>query len=143
MPATATHAIFAMDVYNELPNTIKQLIDKNTFQYKMFSQSTDSLMFYNIEGLKPGKKVRELQHTFHTSKSRSFFITLVEYIERNKLYDNSYVMVFYMVSFAIMYLIVMFILLFFIKQDYLIKKTKIVINITTCMLLWKLILIII
>ncbi len=27
MPATATHAIFAMDVYNELPNTIKQLID--------------------------------------------------------------------------------------------------------------------
>ena len=88
MPATATHAIFAMDVYNELPNTIKQLIDKNTFQYKMFSQSTDSLMFYNIEGLKPGKKVRELQHTFHTSKSRSFFITLVEYIERNKLYDK-------------------------------------------------------
>ena len=94
MPATATHAIFAMDVYNELPNTIKQLIDKNTFQYKMFSQSTDSLMFYNIESLKSGKKVRELQHTFHTSKSRSFFITLVEYIKRNKLYDNSYVMVF-------------------------------------------------
>ena len=85
MPATATHAIFAMDVYNELPNKIKKLIDKNTFQYKMFSQSTDSLMFYNIESLKPGKKIRELQHTFHTSKSRSFFITLVEYIERNKL----------------------------------------------------------
>ena len=83
MPATATHAIFAMDVYNELPNKIKKLIDKNTFQYKMFSLSTDSLMFYNIESLKPGKKIRELQHTFLTSKSRSFFITLVEYIERN------------------------------------------------------------
>ena len=44
MPATATHAIFAMDVYNALPNKIKKLIDKNTFQYKMFSQSTDSLI---------------------------------------------------------------------------------------------------
>lgn len=143
MPATATHAIFAMDVYNELPNTIKQLIDKNTFQYKMFSQSTDSLMFYNIESLKSGKKVRELQHTFHTSKSRSFFITLVEYIKRNKLYDNSYVMVFLYGFICHYVLIVMFILLFFIRQDYLIKKIKIVINITTCMLLWKLILIII
>ena len=77
MPATATHAIFAMDVYNELPTTIKQLIDENTFQYKMYSHSPASVMFYNIESLKPGKKVRKLHHTFHTSKSRSFFITLV------------------------------------------------------------------
>lgn len=124
MPATATHAIFAMDVYNALPNKIKKLIDKNTFQYKMFSQSTDSLMFYNIESLKPGKKIRELQHTFHASKSRSFFITLVEYIGRNKLYDNSYVMVF-LYGFICHYVLDSNVHpLFFIKQDYLIKRQK-------------------
>ena len=51
MPATATHAIFAMDVYNELPNTIKQLIDKNTFIFTKDDCFESPLWLYQIEEL--------------------------------------------------------------------------------------------
>ena len=44
MPSTVTHAFFAKDVYDILPNDIQSLLDVN--QCKMFGQSTDSLLFY-------------------------------------------------------------------------------------------------
>ena len=45
MPATATHAFFAKDVYDILPGDIKKNLSIS--RSKMFAQSTDSLMFYN------------------------------------------------------------------------------------------------
>lgn len=89
MPATMTHAYFAIDVFNRLDGTSKNLIKDNLLQYKMFSQSTDSLMFYNIETLKKGKKIRSFQYTFHTTNSQKFFCNLVHKIKRGKLYSNS------------------------------------------------------
>ena len=54
MPATITHAYFVKDVIDILPNNIK----KNTILKRsmMFGQSTDSLLFYNLFSLAPGKK---------------------------------------------------------------------------------------
>ena len=46
MPATITHAYFAKDVFDILPNNIKNTIDCS--RIKMFGQSMDSLMFYNF-----------------------------------------------------------------------------------------------
>ena len=46
MPATITHAYFAKDVYEILPSNIKDKL--NVKRVKMFGQSTDPLMFYNL-----------------------------------------------------------------------------------------------
>ena len=94
MPATFTHAIFAVDVFEEMAIENKNLIKENVKQYTMFAQSMDSMMFYNIVSLKPGKKLRNFQHTFHTSNTNNFFIHLINYIRDNKLYNNSQVMSF-------------------------------------------------
>ena len=47
MPATATHAFFAKDVYDILPGDIKKNLSIS--RSKMFAQSTDSLMFLNLK----------------------------------------------------------------------------------------------
>ena len=58
MPATITHAYFAKDVFDILPSNIKNIIDCS--RIKMFGQSMDSLMFYNLFSILPGKKIRQL-----------------------------------------------------------------------------------
>ena len=97
MPATLTHAKFAVDVYNSLDKTYKtyKTIDNKDFlKYKMFAQSTDPLMFYNIESLHKGRNIRQLQFYFHTNKSQDFFIKLCQIIKDNKLYNDSSVISF-------------------------------------------------
>lgn len=89
MPATMTHAYFAIDVFNKLHYDSRKVIENNLLQFKMFSQSTDSLMFYNIETLKRGKKIRSFQYTFHTSASQLFFCTLINNIKSNDFMNNS------------------------------------------------------
>ncbi|MBO5138179.1 MAG: zinc dependent phospholipase C family protein [Bacilli bacterium] len=88
MPATMTHAYFAIDVFNKLDGNSKMAIKNNLLQYKMFSQSTDPLMFYNIETLKPGKSIRSFQYTFHATKSQLFFCSLVDNIKRYNLEND-------------------------------------------------------
>ena len=56
MPATIVHSYFANDVYDILPKSIKSKV--STSRLKMFGQSTDSLMFYNLFSLLPGKNIR-------------------------------------------------------------------------------------
>ncbi len=86
MPATITHAFFAKDVYDILPNNIRK--DLNINRCKMFSQSTDSLMFYNLFSILPGKEIRRSQGYFHTKKSQEFFINLLRYVKDNRIYDK-------------------------------------------------------
>ena len=86
MPATITHAYFAKDVYEILPSNIKDKL--NVKRVKMFGQSTDSLMFYNLFSVLPGKKIRKLDHYFHTHKTQEFFINLINYIKENNLSDD-------------------------------------------------------
>ena len=66
MPATVTHAYFAKDVYDILPKDIKELLDLS--RCKTFGQSIDSLMFYNLFSVMPGKKIRLYQNYIHTHK---------------------------------------------------------------------------
>ncbi len=81
MPATAVHAYFAQDLNDILPKEIKNKLDVNRF--RMFGQSTDSLMFYNLFSILPGKKIRDFQKYFHTNKTQDFFINLINYIKEN------------------------------------------------------------
>ena len=81
MPATAVHAYFAQDLNDILPKEIKNKLDVD--RLKTFGQSTDSLMFYNLFSILPGKKIRDFQKYFHTDKTQEFFINLINYIKEN------------------------------------------------------------
>lgn len=81
MPATVVHAYFAQDLNDILPKEIKNKLDVD--RLKTFGQSTDSLMFYNLFSILPGKKIRDFQKYFHTNKTQEFFINLINYIKEN------------------------------------------------------------
>ena len=86
MPATITHAFFAKDIYDILPEDISDNIDLP--RLKMFGQSMDSLMFYNLFSILPGKEIRKFQGYFHENNTRDFFINLLEYMKKNNIKDR-------------------------------------------------------
>ena len=86
MPATVTHAYLAKDLYDILPEYISSKIDLD--RTKMFAQSTDSIMFYNLLSLKSGKNLRRFQMYFHTHKTREFFINLLNYVKEHNIDDT-------------------------------------------------------
>ena len=75
MPATVTHAYFANDLYDSLPIGLKKLLMDDKKRLRMFAQSTDSFIFYNLLK-KKDQKIRDFQSYFHTNKTREFFINL-------------------------------------------------------------------
>ena len=86
MPATIMHAVFAKDVYDILPKDISKNI--NLDRCKMFAQSMDSLMFYNLFSLASGKNIRRFQSYFHDNKTQDFFINLLKFIKDNEIKDE-------------------------------------------------------
>lgn len=86
MPATITHAYFSKDVFDILPSNIKNIIDCS--RIKMFGQSMDSLMFYNLFSILPGKKVRQFNYDFHRCKSQEYFVNLINFIKDNNLNED-------------------------------------------------------
>ena len=83
MPATVTHACFAKDVFDILPGKISKLLDIDSI--KMFGQGTDSLLFYNLFSILPGKDIRKFQAFFHTHNTQAFFINLINYMKDNNI----------------------------------------------------------
>lgn len=94
MPATMTHAYFAMDVYDNLTIGLKELLMDEKKRLKMFGQSMDCLYFYDLFSLKKGKKVQAFGSYFHQNESQSFFINLINYVKYNHYYKNPQVMAF-------------------------------------------------
>lgn len=86
MPATITHAYFMKDLYEVLPDNITSKIDLN--RSKMFAQSTDSIMFYNLLSIKPSHNLRKFQYYFHTHKTNDFFIHLLDYVKEHNIDDK-------------------------------------------------------
>lgn len=86
MPATITHAYFTKDVFDILPSNIKNKIDCS--RIKMFGQSMDSLMFYNLFSIFSGKKIRKFCGEFHRTKTQEYFINLINHIKDTKLADD-------------------------------------------------------
>ena len=86
MPATVTHAFFAKDIYDILPDNIRKDLDID--KCKMFGQSVDSLMFYNLFSILPGKDIRKFQYHFHSYNTQDFFINLLKYIRDNNIHDK-------------------------------------------------------
>ena len=86
MPATITHSYFTKDVYDILPDEIQNKV--NLERFKMFGQSMDAIMFYNLFSILPGKKIRKFHHYFHDNNTRDFFINLIRYIKVNGLEND-------------------------------------------------------
>ena len=86
MPATVTHAFFAKDVYDILPSEIQDCLDVD--RSKMFGQSVDSLMFYNLFSFARGKRIRHFQSYFHTHHTQEFFINLLRYMKETPDLDK-------------------------------------------------------
>lgn len=86
MPATITHSYYAKDLYEVLPENITSKLDLN--RTKMFANSTDSFMFYNLLSFKSDNNLRKFQYYFHTHKTNAFFINLLEYIKTNNINDS-------------------------------------------------------
>lgn len=86
MPASVAHAFFAKDVYDILPEEIRNNLDID--RCKMFGQSVDSMKFYNLFSLASGKGLRSFQKYFHENKTQEFFINLLTYIRDNNIKDK-------------------------------------------------------
>ena len=86
MPATITHAYFAKDVFDILPSNIKNIIDCS--RIKMFGQSMDALMFYNLFSILPGKRIRNFSNEFHRNETQAYFVNLINYIKENNLAND-------------------------------------------------------
>lgn len=86
MPATVVHAYFANDIYDILPKNIKNKVALD--RLKMFGQSMDSLMFYNLFSVCPGQRIRDFSNYFHENNSQEFFINLINYIKDNNLAND-------------------------------------------------------
>lgn len=85
MPATAVHAFFVNDVYDILPSDYRKNLDLK--RCKMFAQSTDSCLFYNLLSVFPGKDIRNFQEVFHKNNTQEFFINVLRYIRDNNIND--------------------------------------------------------
>ncbi len=94
MPATVTHAYFAMDIYHELPIGLKKLLMDEKAHLRMFAQSMDALYFYKIFWFGKGKRQRQFGYYFHQHHTQAFFLNLVNYIKYNQLYKQADVMAF-------------------------------------------------
>ena len=92
MPSSMTHTYFGIDVYNKLNKTSKNKIKDNIEYFKLFAQGSDPFMFYHFFIGKKAKKISNIQYMLHTTKTREFFISTINYIHNNNLKDNSIIM---------------------------------------------------
>lgn len=88
MPSSMTHSYFAMDVYNKLDDKSKFKIEGNINNYKIYSLGTDPYMFYNLFIGKKNKIISKIQKISHTTKTKDFFINMINYIIDNNLENN-------------------------------------------------------
>ena len=92
MPSSMTHTYFSNNVYNKLNKVSKNKIKKNIEYFKLFSQGSDPFMFYNFLIGKKAKEIANIQYRMHTTKTKEFFISTINYIHNNNLKDNSIIM---------------------------------------------------
>ena len=92
MPSTVTHAYFSLDVFDKLDDKSKKFLKNNTEDLKTFAQGPDPLYFYNLMFPFVGKNIRNVYpRKIHDTKTRDFFITLINEINRKKLQKDSQV----------------------------------------------------
>ena len=86
MAGSVTHAIFITDIYNRLDKKHKDLLKNNISDLRTYGQSHDVFYFsFN-------KRIKKMAIYAQRNKTQDFFINMIEYINKNKLNNNEYVM---------------------------------------------------
>ncbi len=88
MPSSMTHSYFAIDIYNKLNNLSKHKIDGYTNRLKTYALGTDPYMFYNLFIGKKNKKSSNIQKMNHTTKTKDYFVNMINYIINNNLEND-------------------------------------------------------
>lgn len=83
-----THSYFAIDIYNKLNNLSKHKIDGYTNRLKTYALGTDPYMFYNLFIGKKNKKSSNIQKMNHTTKTKDYFVNMINYIINNNLEND-------------------------------------------------------
>ncbi len=92
MPSIYTHNKFSKDVYNNLKEDITKTFSTHNIYYEIFSQSFDNLFYYNIFSLFKGKNIRAVGKLGHRVNVNLYFNNILNYITKNNLKDNSYLL---------------------------------------------------
>ncbi len=88
MPQLVTHNIFSDDVFNTLPNDLKNTFINEIDIYKMFAQSFDNFYYYTSLNIKKMKEVHKLAKKGHKKNAQKYFCTIVEEIKNNNYQNN-------------------------------------------------------
>lgn len=92
MPSSVTHYYFTEDVYNGLNKDIKDRLNNNLNNMKVFGQGPDPYFFYDFHLSKKSKKVFEINRAMQHSKINEHFTKLINYINKKGYYDNPMVL---------------------------------------------------
>ncbi len=90
MPSSIVHSYFANDILTKLNPNITNKVDLNYL--KIFAQGPDIYYFYNLMIGKKAKKVKEIGSIMHKHDTQKYFLTLINYINDNKLNNNKQVL---------------------------------------------------
>ncbi len=81
MPDMMTHAFLALDVMNNLSN--KEVIEENKEVFLIGAQGPDPYFYYNFYPWKNSSNIPDFGGIMHSSKTRDFFLTYLEYLKTN------------------------------------------------------------
>lgn len=90
MPSIVTHHLFAKEVYDNIPNHIKEKISYP--HYSIFAQSFDNLFYYNFLTPWQGKDIRKFGETAQKEKVNKYFENIIQEITTNHLENNKEVL---------------------------------------------------
>jgi len=87
-----THTYFGLDVLKKLPRSCSVKLENSLEYYKLFCQGSDPFMFSHFLLGKKAREIGSIQNKMHKTKTRAFFISIVQYIHKNHLMNDSDVM---------------------------------------------------
>ena len=94
MPSIVTHHLFAKDVLESLPHSIKETITQNIETYLIFAQSFDNLFYYHFLFPITGQKIRQLGIDAQKIKTDIYFKKIIENIKKKHLENNDELLAF-------------------------------------------------
>ncbi len=94
MPASVTHAYFALDIYNKLDSSKQNILKNYIENLKTYSAGPDVFFFYKSLFPKKRKSIQNIQKIMQKTNTKDFFINTIKYIKDNELEYNGEVLSF-------------------------------------------------
>lgn len=92
MPSSMTHTYFGIDTYKKLNKNCQEKIKNKLEYFKLFCQGPDPFMFYHFFIGKKAKNIGKTQGLMHCTKTKDYFLKIIQYIHEKDLINNNEVM---------------------------------------------------